>query len=303
MKAKDLICLAACATLAGCGTPWPLEPVYDPIRLKAQSNGRANDYSDIDSVKSIAFEWQKEMGEATRDRRKQEILVADIVFYGTILLTGGQAWLAKSAGSTTALHVRNVGLGTAVGAGLFGNHYTPKGQRLAFSKAEERMACLNRALNPVPSAEQWSAFQIQQDAFKDLTDKAMEKSVDLAGLYVEVPKQALEYIETYVLPNLKAELAEVSLATPSREEIISAAQKYKEQKEAGASAVASAANATPQTSKPASDSNALITESEEDRKARQAREKKEKQLTLMRQAAGIQAIASFSSALSLCKTR
>lgn len=287
MTRKYIVAITATSMLVGCSTPWPLEPQFDRKELAERATSVPQDYSDIDSAKKITDEWRKVMRDASRDRRKQELVISELVFYGTLLLTGGQAWLAKSASSKDALRMRNIGVGTATGANLLDGHYKFKDQRIAFEKAEERMACLNRALSPVPTAAEWSDYRASGTNFDKAIQAKMPNGETVATVYLGVPRQALEFIEGFVQPSLKADLAEISLATPSREEIIAAAKKYTEDKAAGADAVTKAAPG--------------ITKNNQETDAQRAARQENEALLLKRQR-GVEAIASFGAALALCKT-
>lgn len=317
MHKKMIATMVVGAVLTGCGTPWPIEPKY--VRKALATGAVPEDLSDIDSAKKIAYNWEKALGDASRDRRKQEIALSELVFYGTLLLTGGQAWLAKEAASTDALRARNLGVAGAAGGSLLNGHYQPRDQRLAFAKAEERMACLNEALSPVPSINDWASFRTEGKDVLSAVNSKMGSGTTLDSLYLAVPRQALAYIEGYVTPQLKAQLLEISLGSPSREEVVAAVKQYNGDKAAGAQAVAEAASAAasdvPESSSLAEAKQSLFAakgKAEDETAARKKLDQEEAahkeqvrqaELKVLRRAAAVDAITGFTGAIALCKAK
>jgi hypothetical protein len=304
MPRLSLGVLAISIMLAGC-SPLPLEPKYNRDTLKASGvTYAAVSHAD---AKAIAAAWHKELGDAAQDRRKQEIAASELLFYGTLLFSGAQLQLAKEFSKGMQL-ARNIGVGTAAGVQLLSGHYQPKDQRAAFRRGEDRMKCLNDSLSVIPSTWDFDPEAVK-GADADLAKG--DKPTTLQSLYLAVPRQAMDYIEGFVTPSLQAELLEIKLSTPSKEDLISTVKRYSDDSAKGAGAAASASSEVQKTPLPAplasGNKNVLSAaeqkkKDEEDKKAAEEAAKA-RQLKILADAAAIEAITSFSAGLAVCRTK
>ena len=323
--AKRLVCVVTAAALtAGCGTSgvWPVVPKYDRKELIAQ--GQLPAAHTVEDVRKLSGKWHELMYEAGRDRDVQRVVQNEILFYGTLMLTGGALMFAKE-GKAIWQSLRNIGGATAIGSDLIGGHYQPGDQSMAFRKAETQMACLIDALQPIPGETVYQTLFTADE--KDKVNRKLETDKfpdpDIDNLYAAVPRLTLHFIEHQVIPTLRADLQAITLGTPSREELMSRLDQFREKQTQGTNA----ANALPPpvpASAPASapadadvntlraaltnaDSSAhkkavqqfekeLREKIEQEEKAKRTSEELNRQRKL-----AIKALTTYSTALTLCK--
>lgn len=241
--AKRLVCIvSAVAVTTGCGTTsgvWPVVPKYDRADL-IKKEGSFPEANTVAGVKNLSGAWHKLMYEAGRDREVQRVVQNEVLFYGTMMLTGGALMFAKE-GKAIWQTLRNIGGAAAFGSDLIGSHYQPGDQSMAFRKAETQMACLIDALQPIPNQNEYDKLFTADEKNKVSEKLQAAESPDIDDLHAAVPRLTLHFIEHQVIPSLRADLQAITLGTPSREELMARLDQFKA-KQAQAT---TAANALP----------------------------------------------------------
>lgn len=207
--------------LSGCGFLPTLN--YDRTALMLEGSKKRVEALDIESARDLSVGWRDTLQGAAHSRHKQELITKEVLFYGTVLFTASQAAIAAKGAAVMSkdlLHARNVAGGAAAGATLFSQHYQSGTQEIAFRKAASKMSCVTDAISDINII---GRKLISDDNFK------LQKGLDdkpLPQVYDSIPRQIVNFVEHYSLPELRNDHASITLGTPSRENLMDIFKKY-----------------------------------------------------------------------------
>lgn len=193
--------------------------------------------STLENARFLAVGWRDRLESAAVTKRNQTLVAEEVLYYGMLLLTGAQiALTGKGAGGMERdlRHIRNIAGTAALGSTLFSEHYKTGDQQPVFEKAAARMRCVTDLLADVQGdvPDQWS-----DNDFSAL--KRKDDGMPILKLYLDIPRQVVDFIERKSVPELRAALSSITVGTPTRAELIQTIQQYtKEQKDASDAAPA-----------------------------------------------------------------
>lgn len=228
MRAK-LISAVVCTAISGCSflpvADYNREAVIKEAADKQTTNGKSGALT-LEDARLLSIGWRDRLEAAALSKRNQALAAEEVLYYGTLLLTGAQAALAANGvgGMERDLrHVRNIAGGAALGSTLFSQHYKTAEQQPVFEKAAARMHCVTDLLADVQAdvREQWP-----DEVFDTLT---REDGVPLTKLYRDIPRQVVDFVERKSVPELRAALSSITVGTPTRAELIKTIEQYSTQ--------------------------------------------------------------------------
>lgn len=231
----------------------------------------------LENARFLAVGWRDRLESAAVTKRNQTLVAEEVLYYGTLLLTGAQTALAtKNIGGMERdlRHIRNIAGFSALGSTLFSEHYNTGDQQPMFEKAAARMRCVTDLLADVQEdvPAQWS-----DEDFMALKRKDDDRT-PIFKLYQDIPRQVVEFVERKSVPDLRAALSSITVGTPTRAELIQTIQQYtKEQK--------SASDALPD--------QLALTRANKDKRS-------QSQADVEAQTKFLVAVSSFSSSLQAC---
>lgn len=310
---RTMLSLLLTAGLTGCA--WPVLPTFD---RKAQANGKKVVYAlDHYEARSLLANWEGAIESAANDRRTAELVVGELTFYGTLVFTAAMAQIAHAGGtaevSRSVLRARNLGAFAAGGSQLLGSHYKWAEQRVAFTKAADRLKCGRQAIAPLNPAVREGLISNGYISSVNAALQAAGSETTFEQLWLRVPEETAHFVENQVNPDLRASLQAIALSTPSRAEFSAIFDSWQKASQMGAKAASTARD----TSNPsvlsfyrtrrASLAVVRAAEPETQRANQQRKEdlaaisgRSEVELEDMRRAF-VAALIEYSSALALCK--
>lgn len=203
--------IACVAFLSGCALlPIPPNPKDEDVIKKSTIPVDGNTAVDLLKAKQLLSGWKHEYEEANLGRREWQVGLDEVLFYGSILTV-----LGASAATRGARHLRNLGIVGAGGAGLMQGHYQLGAQQTAFRKAITKLSCMETALIQITPAN--------QRAFPDI-------AASLKAILANLPATILSNIDA-VRTELGNTLNAITLSTPTKDEIASSFEKWKNAKE------------------------------------------------------------------------
>lgn len=309
--------MTAAAMLGGCA--WPVVPSFD---IKEQANGTKAVYQlDPYEARSLLVNWEHVLESAARNRRTAELVMEELTFYGTLVFTAALAQISHGGGtaqvSKSVLRARNIGAGAAGGSQLLTSHYRWADQRVAFMAAASRLRCAREAIAPLNPAVR----ELMTDVYIASVNMELKNAGshhNFEELWTNVPNVTAQFVEEQVNPELQAALQSISLSTPSRTELATLIDNWKQANQTGGKAAGNAADTkTALVSRVAELKSAskvprtAVAEDDgrvpEERATQQRKEdravlegKNEVELQDMRKAFVV-ALVAYGSSLSLCK--
>lgn len=237
---RVLMSLSFCAALAGCA--WPIMPTFD---VEQQVKGTKTLHQmDQYEARSLLANWHDTLESAANNRRNAELVMAELTFYGTLVFTGALAHIASAGGaaqvSKDVLRARNIGATAAGGSQLLSSHYNWPAQRVAFSKAANRLQCASRAMAPLNPALR--DVVMNPTYIDNLTAELKKKDppTTFEELWSKIPEQTLHFVESQVNPDLQASLQAITLSTPSQTELTTLIDSWRSARKTGADVASTA---------------------------------------------------------------
>lgn len=172
----------------------------------------------------LASAWRKSLENSASDRRSQELVAEEVLYYGSVVLLGAQTAIArKGSGETISSglrRTRNAGAVAALLSSLFTQHYKPAEQRPIFERAERRMRCVTDSI-----------ADIQPDVYVTWSPSEFAAIVDDSGksmldYYLEMPRQIVDFVEQKSVPELRAALNAITLGQPTKEDFEKAVKEW-----------------------------------------------------------------------------
>lgn len=132
------------ATLSTAACVYPYVSYTNQETMAAGANIHDPPITDIASAAQLINGLATELQEARLHRNVARTVLAEVIFYGSLLAVYGIT--AEKAGA------RNVGAGLAGVSAALDSHYGLAAQQLAISNASSRASCLQDAINGIDSA-------------------------------------------------------------------------------------------------------------------------------------------------------
>ena len=180
----------------------PVPPEMTRAEAMTRAPSSSDTSMDLDTAKKLLSGWRVVYIEAAESRRRWQLGFGEALFYGSVFAVLGTI--------RNHDHLRNLGIGAAVGSSLLGSHYQASAQLTAFRKAIKRLNCLEETVMQITPED-----EIQ---FSELTPQQKQTLVDL-------PVRLVNRVEK-VRTELGDTLNGIQLSTPSKEEIASMFQKW-----------------------------------------------------------------------------
>jgi hypothetical protein len=225
MFGKRTTAVGLCLAVAGCN----VLPVASYDRDSIIDNARKRDAKinslSIDDARYLAVGWRDTLETATISRRNQMLIAEEVLYYGTLMLVGAQAAIAKEGAgevSKRLQYARNAGAVTSLGSSLFSSHYNTAVQQPVFEKAAARMRCVTDAIADI-SQENRASFD--SDAYAKVTGV---DGKEFSELETEAPRRIVQFIERKSLPDLRAALGAINLGMPTRTELEEVIKRYRD---------------------------------------------------------------------------
>jgi hypothetical protein len=212
------------STLAGCASVAPMDDYdRDKIIEAARSSQASIKPVSLEDARLLAAGWRDKLESAAVSRERQAMVADEVLYYGTLILTGAQAAIASKGAAAiphAIMYARNAGAAGAIGSTLYKGHYKPGIQQPIFEKAAMRMRCATDAIADIKPellahytpAELALTKGNDQESFQQLIDEA--------------PHKIVQFIEQKSVTDLRAALSAITLGTPSKDEIAAVFKQY-----------------------------------------------------------------------------
>jgi hypothetical protein len=172
----------------------------------------------VNDARNLIIGLYEVLSDAKKSRDLQALVGEEVTFYGTLIAVAGITADSRAA--------RNSGGVLAGLAALLVGHYKPADQSLIFDKAAQRVDCLKEAMRPI-SPQVRNLFGADFGTGND----------DVVAAYAEIPAQTIDFVDT-ISKDLNAALQSVVLSAPSKDELTTTMQGWKDSKNKAKPAVA-----------------------------------------------------------------